>query len=291
MSLMSGCTEFDVIDPYRKGHGLDVPAALIQHFLESDLVNRLPDLGKVEFKRIRCKNNEIYWKNLFALIMSETTAEQLKDGESRVVLESVVGSALNVLNEDECIVISYTNQPSPRGIAKHTPVCVVGIGIRDDVNKKRTITSALAKWAMLMFRFKESSVPGVIAAYDPKQLGGSKNVQRERNKTIRVAQDFTPFPIFRLRGDGSFSGEEFREDHLMKALSEGMTVTVELDGTIGYGSAFLQEAFGGLVHELGLSDTQLKSRLKLKTENQLLEEEVLDYMFDERREATLRQAS
>jgi hypothetical protein len=70
--------------------------------------------------------------------------------------------------------------------------------------------------------------------------------------TIRVA-DFAPSPGGRYIADGAFSGEWFRDDILVPALRaaiEASTVLrVELDGTSGYGSSFLEEAFGGLIRK------------------------------------------
>ena len=86
-------------------------------------------------------------------------------------------------------------------------------------------------------------------------------------KTIRVA-DFTQSPGGRFVSDGAFSGEWFRQDVLVPALLEAVAhsevVTVEFDGTSGYGSSFLEEAFGGMVR-LGLFDAKtLRNHLQLK---------------------------
>lgn len=65
-------------------------------------------------------------------------------------------------------------------------------------------------------------------------------------KTIHVSE-FTKYPIGRKQKDGNNSGEEFREKYLIPELSIKNPVTVDLDGTLGYGSSFLDEAFGGLL--------------------------------------------
>jgi len=70
--------------------------------------------------------------------------------------------------------------------------------------------------------------------------------QNEMNR-ISIADDFTRFPGGRFRKYGKFSGEQFRDDHLVGVLKNGDQVTVVLDRTEGYGSSFLEEAFGGLV--------------------------------------------
>ena len=69
---------------------------------------------------------------------------------------------------------------------------------------------------------------------------------------INVGRDFSPVPAGRRKEDGPFSGESFRERFLTDAIRNNVKVTVDLSGTEGYGSSFLEEAFGGLVRELGL---------------------------------------
>lgn len=99
-------------------------------------------------------------------------------------------------------------------------------------------------------------------------------------KLINVAKDFTRFPSGRFRRNGSTSGEAFREDFLETPLREGLEVTVELDGTIGYGSSFLEEAFGGLVRTLGVAASELNLKLSLVSEDPALIEEIASYIED-----------
>lgn len=63
---------------------------------------------------------------------------------------------------------------------------------------------------------------------------------------VKIADDFSKTPGGRYRTDGPFSGEEFREEFLKPALNDSQKVTVYLDGTRGYPSSFLDEAFAGL---------------------------------------------
>lgn len=80
--------------------------------------------------------------------------------------------------------------------------------------------------------------------------------------TIEVAKDFSDVPAGRLKKDGPASGEGFRELLLAKLRSSDK-VDVVLDGAEGYGSSFLEEAFGGLVR-LGLfTADELKKRLNI----------------------------
>ena len=78
------------------------------------------------------------------------------------------------------------------------------------------------------------------------------NVNR---KTIHlnVANDFSRTPGPRVHTEGKYSGEEFSENVLkvlfQKALREGATLHIDLDGGYGYATSFLEEAFGGLARE------------------------------------------
>jgi hypothetical protein len=59
-----------------------------------------------------------------------------------------------------------------------------------------------------------------------------------------IAEDFSRFPAGRVKADGPHSGEHLREV-LIQRLKDG-ALTVYFDGTMGYGSSFLQGAFTGL---------------------------------------------
>ena len=81
---------------------------------------------------------------------------------------------------------------------------------------------------------------------------------------IRFAE-FSQYPGGSLRTQGDHSGQEFREERLTpalrKALIEGLTVVVNLDGTMGLSTAFSREAFGGLVAKDGFTLEQLRKAL------------------------------
>lgn len=82
---------------------------------------------------------------------------------------------------------------------------------------------------------------------------------------VNVAKQFTKLPGLRYIRLGRFSGEEFRQKFLLEPLKQGKTVIVELDGVRGYGSSFLEEAFGGTVRELDLDITDALNRIKTVT--------------------------
>ena len=97
------------------------------------------------------------------------------------------------------------------------------------------------------------------------------------NKTISIAKDFSRYPAGRFESDGPYSGETFRKKYLELALRNHEKITIDLDGTRGYGSSFLEEAFGGLVRA-GFSPWEIKNLLSFKTSDKSLEEEILSYI-------------
>lgn len=99
-------------------------------------------------------------------------------------------------------------------------------------------------------------------------------------QTINVAKDFTRFPSGRYKKNGNTSGEAFRERFLEEPIGRGEAITVELDGTIGYGSSFLEEAFGGLVRTLRIAPSELRELLFLKSTDSALLDEINSYIDD-----------
>jgi hypothetical protein len=55
-------------------------------------------------------------------------------------------------------------------------------------------------------------------------------------------------------------------------------VIVQLDGTLGYGSSFLEEAFGGLVRIKQLLPDQLRSKLTFESRDATLVIEIWQYI-------------
>jgi hypothetical protein len=97
-------------------------------------------------------------------------------------------------------------------------------------------------------------------------------------KSISIAKNFTRFPEGRVKGDTS--GKAFRERFLEPAILTGEPIEVDLDGTLGYSSSFLDEAFGGLVHVLGTAPDALFALLKIKSEDPQLVEEVRGHVLN-----------
>lgn len=71
---------------------------------------------------------------------------------------------------------------------------------------------------------------------------------------LNIAKDYTKTPGGRLKKNGLYSGEDFREKKLkpyyLEAKLNGEILTVILDGGFGYATSFIEEAFGGLAREL-----------------------------------------
>jgi hypothetical protein len=94
---------------------------------------------------------------------------------------------------------------------------------------------------------------------------------------ISVARDFSKAPGPRYKTEGKHSGEQFRSDILFpsldKAIREGRKLSVNLDGTFGFGTSFLEEVFGGLIRENKLTLSQINTHLTVVSDE---EPELLD---------------
>lgn len=99
---------------------------------------------------------------------------------------------------------------------------------------------------------------------------------------IKVAETYSKTPGGRTRADGPFSGEDFRESVLvhkyLEAKQRGEQLIVDLDGGYGYGTSFLEEAFGGLARKL--KDENLRNIKIISEEEPKLVEDVFDYIND-----------
>ena len=73
-------------------------------------------------------------------------------------------------------------------------------------------------------------------------------------RVIKV-RDFSRTPGTRHTAEGLFSGEDFRKKFMDAALKEAFDnnakLTIDLDNTIGYGTSWLEEVFGGLARSEG----------------------------------------
>jgi len=84
---------------------------------------------------------------------------------------------------------------------------------------------------------------------------------------INIANDFSIVPSGRFKSKGPHSGESFREDFLVPALKGNEYISVEIDGTAGYQTSFLEEAFGGLVRHRIDSKENILRRITIVSNN------------------------
>ncbi len=106
------------------------------------------------------------------------------------------------------------------------------------------------------------------------------------SNSINIARDFSKYPAGRYKSDGPYSGELCRVRLFVPALKKSDKLLIELDGTRGYGSSFLEEAFGGLVRVEGFAENDLKSRIELKSFDESLIQEIWGYIGDAQRVQT-----
>ncbi len=102
---------------------------------------------------------------------------------------------------------------------------------------------------------------------------------------IKIARDFSFSPGPRYIDEGKNSGEKFRKEILaaafQKAIKENKKVIVDLDGTDGYGTSFLEESFGGLIRVNGIAHEEIIKRLEIiSNEEDYLKSDVYEYLKD-----------
>ena len=99
---------------------------------------------------------------------------------------------------------------------------------------------------------------------------------------LDVVQSYTDKPGARYKYQGRFSGEEFRDEILypkfMEAIENGEELIGNLDGGYGYGSSFLEEAFGGLARDT--KDKRVLSIKIISDEEPKLIHDITNYMKD-----------
>lgn len=100
---------------------------------------------------------------------------------------------------------------------------------------------------------------------------------------VVIAADFSEFPGARNYGDGEKTGEEFY-DLVLKtafksALDDNKKLFVDIDGTNGYATSFLDQAFGELAKEYGVEVVLANIEIKSEDEPDLLED-IMGYIKD-----------
>lgn len=102
---------------------------------------------------------------------------------------------------------------------------------------------------------------------------------------ITIAKDYSRTPGPRYVSEGAFSGEDFRNNVLCPKIKEAIEkneiLQVVLDGTHGYGTSFLEEAFGGLIREDKIPYQQIISVLRIVSEEEeYLIDDIMQYLLD-----------
>ncbi|PMC56440.1 DUF4325 domain-containing protein [Haemophilus parainfluenzae] len=92
-------------------------------------------------------------------------------------------------------------------------------------------------------------------------------------QTIYV-KDFSQYPGPRYIKDGKASGEEFRDTILIPAIRKDPSLILNLDGTEGYGSSFLEETFGGAIRK------GIEAEVILNIVNNLVSEDDPDIIYE-----------
>lgn len=98
---------------------------------------------------------------------------------------------------------------------------------------------------------------------------------------LKIAEEYTKYPAGRFQTDGPYSGEQFREDYLIPKLKKHKKVVVYIDGVKGYGSSFLEEAFGGIVRKKYFTKEELTRQLEIKLKDKSFksyETEIWDFI-------------
>jgi hypothetical protein len=108
---------------------------------------------------------------------------------------------------------------------------------------------------------------------------------------LSIAQEFSETPGPRSKHEGEYSGEEFLDSLLLsrfeQALKTKEKLQVDLDGTEGYATSFLEAAFGGLCRKFD-APTVLKT-IELKSDDEpRLVAEVQNYIREAKSAATHR---
>jgi phosphomannomutase len=98
---------------------------------------------------------------------------------------------------------------------------------------------------------------------------------------IKIATEFSATPGARYISDGKHSGQEFYEtllkDRYETAMKNGRKLTVDLDGTHGYATSFLDEAFGRLSKDFGAVNV-FNNIFFVSNEEPYLIDEIKDYI-------------
>ncbi|WP_081253254.1 STAS-like domain-containing protein [Pseudomonas yamanorum] len=97
---------------------------------------------------------------------------------------------------------------------------------------------------------------------------------------VHLAAEFSKHPAGRYKTDGPYSGELFREKYLEPRMKDHEKIVVYLDGARGYGSSFLEEAFGGIARKYPTD--LVESLIILASRDENLVQRIKTYIHDAR---------
>ncbi len=99
---------------------------------------------------------------------------------------------------------------------------------------------------------------------------------------IDIAKDFYKRPAGRVKSEGSYTGEHFREELLSKKMEEAISkkevLVVDFSGVTMMGSSFLDESFGGLIRVNKLKAKDVLQYLRIKHTRPSLEDTIFKYI-------------
>ncbi len=103
------------------------------------------------------------------------------------------------------------------------------------------------------------------------------------DKLVVNVRDFSKTPGTRQIAEGLFSGEDFRrkvlDSQFNEALERHVKLTVNLDQTIGYGTSWLEEVFGGLARDFDKEEVE-KTLEFISDEEPYLIDDINGYIKD-----------
>ena len=99
--------------------------------------------------------------------------------------------------------------------------------------------------------------------------------------SIKICRDFSDTPGGRLKEEGEFSGELFRDTILIEKYEEAEQsndiLEIDFDDCYGVGTSFLEEAFGGLVRKYHKHDI-LKRLIIIATEDETIPDNIRKFV-------------
>lgn len=100
----------------------------------------------------------------------------------------------------------------------------------------------------------------------------------------KISKEYTETPGGRCINGGKYSGEDFRNNHLIPLIErckeQEETLIIDLDDGYGYSTGFLEETFGGLIRK-GYTQETLNIISFISNEEPELIDTILTYIKEE----------